>query len=599
MPVQDMNLPVNIPWRRMAAPVDMLVNAGGSPSIGYWKPSVVLSYFLVPESETVPELACDGIRLLLLKASISITGVRNSQAAVKGVNPDDPELSAILLSSINRYYDCVGALLELAVVPKKEVENMDDLPYIVDIMPRTRELVESAQMQTNQLQASDDKVGVLKSGTQTSEWNIQATVSGAGKIGGIGAEASVTGGYRGGSTSVDQTSTDTSREKRESLAYTLNLNHVYQLFNAYYVGVNRSAVVIQPRPHQSTAQNDPAYFRLFNGLRTMEGLQDVLFVVAIPEASKEFCVRSRLLTGHFVPIVTKHDTGAKAPPPQSEPTWGEIALWATKEYGGKDYEYYHEGEECLYHVHVVCFKVDAAGNLVISAYRKEKEDLAIAWFPAQIGGPETIKNSYLQAHPMAAVADIVPSVEVRTDDGIIFVETTVGRCGAIQDDKLALDPVQIAGGTSDGEVPVVSEMRVPRVDLARLVKKIGMPGDIWGQLGQMNLTNQRIVREMLRSSAVSVRAEKIPFASTGIAKDVMKFAAATVAPGAAGDVPLKGFKNGKLLAADLLKKLKARGVNTMGELFRARLEGLPASERRKLAAARNTVLAHLSEARRG
>ena len=149
----------------------MVLNANSPPNISFWKPSLSISYYVVPKADTVQELICDENRLLLLKVSLSITGVRNQLESLPPASASDPVLNARLISALNQYFSCVGALLELSIVPHDTVKLLDDLPYIVDVIPRTRELIESAQIQTSFLEASDDKVGVLKSGTESSEWS--------------------------------------------------------------------------------------------------------------------------------------------------------------------------------------------------------------------------------------------------------------------------------------------------------------------------------------------------------------------------------------------------------------------------------------------
>jgi hypothetical protein len=100
-------------------------------------------------------------------------------------------------------------------------------------------------------------------------------------------------------TTVNQNTTDTSREARETLSRTTQSSQMYQLFNGYHLGSNRALFVIAPRPHTVSDQLQTE-FNLIDGARKLEGIQEVFVVVHMPRTLAGFCIQAGLDTGHEV-----------------------------------------------------------------------------------------------------------------------------------------------------------------------------------------------------------------------------------------------------------------------------------------------------------
>jgi hypothetical protein len=103
-------------------------------------------------------------------------------------------------------------------------------------------------------------------------------------------------------TTINQNTTDTSREARETLSRTTQTSQMYQLFNGYHLGSNRALFVVAPRPHIVSDQAQTE-FNLVDGPRKLEGVQDVFVVVHMPKTLKGFCLQAGLDTGHQVTTV--------------------------------------------------------------------------------------------------------------------------------------------------------------------------------------------------------------------------------------------------------------------------------------------------------
>jgi hypothetical protein len=186
--------------------------------------------------------------------------------------------------------------MQLAVYPSRgENVRPDDYPYILDFEPKKREMYESITEGSEVLSGSYDNTEITKGSTSVNALEIGGSAGFS--VGGFGASGSVT--HTSTDTTVNQNTTDTSREARETLSRTTQSSQMYQLFNGYHLGSNRALFVIAPRPHTASEQAQTE-FNLIDGPRKLEGIQEVFVVVHMAKTLAGFCLQAGLDTGHQV-----------------------------------------------------------------------------------------------------------------------------------------------------------------------------------------------------------------------------------------------------------------------------------------------------------
>jgi hypothetical protein len=298
--IPSLTPPRDITWKRMAFSRDMLdTNFGDMTFPPKWRTSLTVYYYIVPEEETVD--AYPESRIVYLKLSCSITGWNPSEelaqikiAASESDQWDDLQKSiweAVEASSwASKYWGCHGAIMQIGVFPSKvDQVDPDDYPYIIDFDPKRRELFEQVSEGSELLAGSSDHISVTKGSTNTQSLGHKSFGSYFGFVGG-----EVTAGATW--QQIDSKTTDTSREKRETLSHTSSFSQMYQLFNGYHLGTNRAVFVVAPRPHTVDSS-----FNLLDGERRLEGIQDVFLVVTMPRTLKGFCIHASIDTGHKYP----------------------------------------------------------------------------------------------------------------------------------------------------------------------------------------------------------------------------------------------------------------------------------------------------------
>jgi hypothetical protein len=303
---QSLMPPQDITWTRMAFTRDLIdTNFGDLAFSPKWRSSLAVYFFIVPEEETAD--AYPNSRIVYLKFTSSITGFNPNEelqaaktAAENAGTLDDLQrtLWEVIISSgwAETYWPCLGAIMQIAVYPNSpDGVAPDDYPFFMDFEPKKRELFEQVTEGNEFLSASADKLSLTKGSTNTQNVEVKAS----GSFMGVKAEASAGASWQ----QVDNRTTDTSRENRETQSHSTSFSQMYQLFNGYHLGTNRSLFVIAPRPHtaSSSAQTD---FNLINGERRLEGLQDVFLVVHMPKSLDGFCIQAGLDTGHLATIST-------------------------------------------------------------------------------------------------------------------------------------------------------------------------------------------------------------------------------------------------------------------------------------------------------
>jgi hypothetical protein len=321
MTSQALNLPLDITWQRFGYSRDMIDTHFGDLILPpKWRSSMAVYSYVVPREQTAESYP--NARIVYLRLTCSITGW----------NPSEDLLSAVDLENIGdqlddvqksfweviradgwakTYWPCLGAIAQIAIYPSEADGEVgpDDFPYILDFEPKKRELYETRTDTGEFLSGSSDKENVQK-GTTTLEGTEKSDVAsgsaGAGfTIGGV--PIGVSGGYEYATkkskdtTAIDMTTTDTSRDRRETISHSTTINQMYQLFNGYHLGTNRAVFSIAPRPHIVTDSKQAPLqtpFNMIRGQRQLEGLQDMFLVVYVPAALIGICVQASLDTGH-------------------------------------------------------------------------------------------------------------------------------------------------------------------------------------------------------------------------------------------------------------------------------------------------------------
>jgi hypothetical protein len=306
MSVPTLTPPLDITWTRMAFSRDMVDTSFEDATFGpKWRSSLAVYYYIVPEEETADDYPTS--RIMYLKFTCSITGYNPSEslADAKQVAEESGALDDLQRSTWEvisgsgwsaKYWPCLGAVMQLAIYPGVGDDvGPDDYPYILDFEPKKREMYEAVTEGKENLSGSAGKTEITKGSTGVSGLEIGGSAGFS--IGGFGASGSVT--HTSSDTTINQNTTDTSREARETLSRTTQSSQLYQLFNGYHLGSNRALFVVAPRPHTVTDQAQTE-FNLIDGARKLEGVQEVFVVVHMPKSLIGFCLQAGLDTGHQV-----------------------------------------------------------------------------------------------------------------------------------------------------------------------------------------------------------------------------------------------------------------------------------------------------------
>ena len=326
MSIQTLAPPLDITWTRMAFARDMVDTDFGDFTFGpRWRSSLAVYYYRVLEEETADTYP--NSRIVYLKFTCSITGYNPSETLAKSKKVaeesgalDDLQRSTweVVAASgwSSKYWPCLGAIMQLAVYPSDATGVApDDYPYILDFEPKKREMYEAVTEGGEFLSGSTEKTEITKGNTSVSGTEFGGKVGGS--LFGIGASASAK--HSSSDTTINQNTTDTSREARETLSRTTQSSQMYQLFNGYHLGSNRAMFVIAPRPHIVSGQ-DQTDFNLVDGERKLEGVQEVFVVVHLPKSLPGFCIQAGLDTGHHVTTQVSYHAMMRKPVDDDGPT---------------------------------------------------------------------------------------------------------------------------------------------------------------------------------------------------------------------------------------------------------------------------------------
>jgi hypothetical protein len=317
MTTQALNLPLDITWQRFGYSRDMIdTNFGDLNLPPKWRSSMAVYSYVVPREQTAESYP--NARIVYLRLTCSITGWNPSEDLLNAV---DLENNGDQLDDVQKslweviradgwaktYWPCLGAIVQIGIYPGQGDGEVgpDNYPYILDFEPKKRELYETRSETGEFLSGSSDKIDVQKGHTTTNSVEHSSIITGGGvsiptgSDSAIGVNVSGEWGTRRNDSkeSHDITTTDKSRERRETTSFNTTFNQMYQLFNGYHLGTNRAVFSVIPRPHVvNDAKQVP--FNMIRGQRQLEGLQDMFLVVYVPDVLSGICIQANLDTGH-------------------------------------------------------------------------------------------------------------------------------------------------------------------------------------------------------------------------------------------------------------------------------------------------------------
>jgi hypothetical protein len=309
MTIDDLSLPVDIPWERRCVSEDMLDERICDREFpNRWRSSVAVFSYEPPEEYQ----EYDGMTVSYLKIAATITGYQPDPSEV-GI--DDPRLDSNWQDSeaienyrevVGKYYPCYGAILEVAVGPPDEnAWEADRYPYVVDYEPKKREVYETRTESGERMSRTLERVNVKKGVTTTESTQVLDVYKGGSQstsAGAQGASVSQSSSHRGewGTRTLDKEQrrnvqqSDRAREERETNSHTTKLTQMYHKLDSYHLGTNRTNFFMFPRPH--IKENKKTFV---NGPRKLEGVQEFMLVVLRPEEMENFDVEAYLETGHI------------------------------------------------------------------------------------------------------------------------------------------------------------------------------------------------------------------------------------------------------------------------------------------------------------
>ncbi len=191
-----------------------------------------------------------------------------------------------------------AALLEFTYLGKEfKPFDLIEFPHIIDVEPKTRELIQASSETGEILTSSKSNVKTNKGFTHT---DSSATGYKLGAEGGIKDKFKILGELTHTNTETEEenwsVATDASRERQEKEGSSTQISQLYNLLSSYHIGTNRALFLMLARPHVL----QPTDHRTFiDGLRHIEGTQEFLLIVARPPEMRGLCIEAFLETGHF------------------------------------------------------------------------------------------------------------------------------------------------------------------------------------------------------------------------------------------------------------------------------------------------------------
>ena len=298
MAYTEMSLPIDIPWKRMGVSEDMIdPKADDLKFPEKWQSSIAVFYH--EPAELPPEYCNRKITYLKIVATITNYQLGEDITILDQLQKQYGDFYACKTfgNKVGKSYPCYGALLQVAVFPSPaEGVALHDFPYISAFQPVKREMYEMVSESGEITSGSSNKVNVSKGTTNTDTTETyDLDLGGGGGFFGLWSHGQEQKGTveRVQKQKQDITTTDASREKRESHSYSTSINQLYSLLQGYHLGTNRAIFFMQPRPHVQDLK-----FTFIRGPRRLEGIQEFFLIVDRPASVPGFCVEVALETAH-------------------------------------------------------------------------------------------------------------------------------------------------------------------------------------------------------------------------------------------------------------------------------------------------------------
>ena len=255
MSLASLNLPIDIPWERVCVSTEMLDpdigGAGLTPPL--WQTSMALfRYVPADEYQIYPER-----RIIYYKLTCTITGYTAQSKEILGaVDPGHLGLTDVsgVQELLNNFAPCTGAIIQATVVPRETGRKLDEYPYFMEMQPRQRLLYEQATDTGERTSRNLEGLQVRKDGASSNSLEVMDIDTGSSAnfqafgVGGGGSRSGQQGTKTLGKIdSGETTTTDSSREARETLSHTTQLTQMYTTLQSYQLGTNRVFFFLAPR----------------------------------------------------------------------------------------------------------------------------------------------------------------------------------------------------------------------------------------------------------------------------------------------------------------------------------------------------------------
>lgn len=329
MSLNTLNLPIDIPWQRIAVSSDMYAPSSDAPLPAKWRSSLAI-FSYDPEPDPDPQLTNPQEKTTFLKVVATVTGYQPEGLELDRKVQNTHGFGSATVKAFDKltdnYYPAFGAIIQVAVFPDEGNWPLSQFPYLTDFEPKKREVIELVSETGESTTQSGTGLNVRKGTTSTNSMEMSNVDKGGSAAFSYGQE---TGGNKqsisaqvssqkdvgtrtaNGSEATNVISTDASREKRESYSHTTNLSQLYQLLDSYHSGTNRAIFFLNARPHIIDSP-----YTFVKGPRRLEGIQEFFLVVRRPKDMEKICVTGVLETAHLyendIPVtigVTRYDQG--------------------------------------------------------------------------------------------------------------------------------------------------------------------------------------------------------------------------------------------------------------------------------------------------
>ena len=307
-------IPIEIPWKLVGTS-----RVETTPSRWFPVKSTVSVFMYEPKQESLKS-DYPGYRIVYFRFSLSFAPRR-----LEEVDFGELAKADYFRSGLPVYH----GVLDVMAIPKTAQPQPYFKLHFIDGAPIRREIVETGVVGAERYEGSSNQISIGKSASQLHESaRASSQVSNTDVGVGIGAMGSGIGyGYHQTNTTmdsertveqnVDTTQRDASQERRELLSHMTDVKNVLSLMDLKRVGAGFLRYSFWPRP-LSTLSVDPTdsnrWYRqiLDRRSRGLEGIQDCIAVLAVPEDLTDFEIVPRL-----------NQFSVLDPPSIPEPQWAD------------------------------------------------------------------------------------------------------------------------------------------------------------------------------------------------------------------------------------------------------------------------------------